>query len=148
MTAGLAARKPATGYGLGVGWWLGPLTQVGRGDRFDAFFFDMQGLVPVGYTLFAVALGVFAGTVWPKVLPAMAGTLVGFLGLRTALAMLARPRYLPAETLTFPVMGTAVAPNATAGDRFWLFQGIETGIFLALAALLLYLAIRRIRRIA
>jgi hypothetical protein len=33
-------------------------------------------------------------------------------------------------------------------DRFWLFQGIETGIFVALAALLLYLAIRRIRRIA
>jgi hypothetical protein len=34
------------------------------------------------------------------------------------------------------------------GSRFWLFQGIETGIFVALAALLLYLAIRRIGRIA
>jgi ABC-type multidrug transport system ATPase subunit len=34
------------------------------------------------------------------------------------------------------------------GDRFWAFQGIETVIFVALAALLLYLAIRRIRRIA
>ena len=34
------------------------------------------------------------------------------------------------------------------GSRFWLFQGIETGIFVVLAALLLYLAIRRIRRIA
>ena len=33
-------------------------------------------------------------------------------------------------------------------DRFWLFQGIETGIFVALALLLLYLAIRRVRRIA
>jgi hypothetical protein len=33
-------------------------------------------------------------------------------------------------------------------DRFWAFQGIETGIFVALAVLLLYLAIRRIRRIA
>ena len=32
--------------------------------------------------------------------------------------------------------------------RFWLFQGIEFGIYLALAALLLYFAIRRIRRIA
>ena len=32
--------------------------------------------------------------------------------------------------------------------RFWTFQGIETGIFLALAAVLMYLAIRRIRRIA
>jgi hypothetical protein len=34
------------------------------------------------------------------------------------------------------------------GNRFWTFQGIETGIFLVLTALLLYLAIRRIRRIA
>jgi hypothetical protein len=34
------------------------------------------------------------------------------------------------------------------GDRFWLFQGIETAIFVALAGLLLYLAIRRVRRIA
>ena len=33
-------------------------------------------------------------------------------------------------------------------DRFWLFQGIETGIFVVLALLLLYLAVRRIRRIA
>jgi hypothetical protein len=32
--------------------------------------------------------------------------------------------------------------------RFWAFQGIETGIFVALAAVLMYLAIRRIRRIA
>ena len=33
-------------------------------------------------------------------------------------------------------------------DRFWLFQGIETAIFVALAVLLLFLAVRRIRRIA
>jgi hypothetical protein len=34
------------------------------------------------------------------------------------------------------------------GSRYWLFQSIETGIFAVLAVLLLYLAIRRIRRIA
>jgi hypothetical protein len=33
-------------------------------------------------------------------------------------------------------------------SRFWAFQGIETGIFLALTALLLYLAVCHIRRIA
>lgn len=33
-------------------------------------------------------------------------------------------------------------------SRFWEFQGIETGIFLALTALLIYLALRRIRRIS
>jgi hypothetical protein len=33
-------------------------------------------------------------------------------------------------------------------DRFWTFQWIETGVFVALAMVLLYLAFRRVRRIA
>ena len=33
-------------------------------------------------------------------------------------------------------------------DRFWLFQGIDPGIFVVLAVLLLYFAVRRVRRIA
>jgi hypothetical protein len=200
---GAATLTAAAVYGLGMSWWWTPMSQAGRHGRFDVFFFDMQGLAPIGYTLFAVALGIFAGTIWRKVLPAMAVTLVGFLGLRIALTILARPRYLPARTLTYPVQGVTHEPNTTLGDwvlsfgvrdasgklvadhsqiacppnaqgpggvacgaelgigpgaynwqlyqpgsRFWAFQYIETGIFVALAALLLYLAIRRIRRIA
>lgn len=34
------------------------------------------------------------------------------------------------------------------GDRFWLVQGIETGIFAALSLALIALAIRQVRRIA
>lgn len=201
---GAATLALAVVYGLGTSWWLAPLSQAGQQGRFNVFFFDMQGLVPIGYTLFAVALGILAGTIWHKVLPAMGVTLAGFVGLRIALTTLARPHYLPAKTLTYPIQGTALQPNPTLsdwimsfgvrdasgklvaanaqiacppgatgpggvgtcgadlglgpgaynwqlyqpGDRFWLFQGIETGIFVALAALLLYLAIRRIRRIA
>jgi hypothetical protein len=200
---GLATLAAATLYGLGMSWWLTPLSRAGSG-RLTDFFFDVQGIAPIGYTLFAVALGVFAGTVWHKVLPAMAVTLVGFLGLRIAVTVLGRTRYLPARTLTFPVQGPAVEPNELLGNwvvatgvrnsdgrlvaadtlvacppnmpkapdgqpcgarlgldagaynwmlyqpagRFWLFQGIETGIYITLTALLLYLAIRRIRRIA
>jgi hypothetical protein len=193
----------AIGYGLGMSWWAGPLSQTGQQSRFDLFFFDMQGLVPIGYTIFAVALGVFAGTVWPKVVPAMAATLVGFIGLRVVLTVLARPHYLPARTRTYPILGVTREPNRALGDwiinygvrdangklvqphaevacppnaqgpgaqacgsglglgpgaynwqlyqpgsRYWLFQSIETGIFAVLAMLLLYLAIRRIRRLA
>jgi hypothetical protein len=200
---GAAALLVSVGYGLGMSWWLTPLNEGWRQSRFDAFFFDMQGVAPIGYTLFAVALGVFAGTVWPRTMPAMAGTLAGFLGLRVALAALVRPRYLPARELTYPVHGSTGEPARGSGDwvlssgvrdaagklvapnaqvvcppgatgpggracgadlglgpgaynwqlyqpesRFWLFQGIETGIFVALAALLLVLAVRRIRRIA
>ncbi|PWU48272.1 transporter [Micromonospora globispora] len=189
-------------YGLGMSWWVSPLTQAAREGRLGFIVFDLQGIAPIGYTLFAVALGIFAGTVWRRMLPAMTVTLVGFIGVRAAVAILARPHYQPARTLTFPIEGTgpmreshgdwvlasgvrnadgkmvaadtqimcrpggrgpgggACGAELGAGPgaynwqlyqpagRFWLFQGIETGIFVALAALLLYLAVRRIRRIA
>ncbi|WP_319463771.1 transporter [Micromonospora sp. RTP1Z1] len=189
-------------YGLGMSWWVSPLTQAARQGRLGFIVFDLQGIAPIGYTLFAVALGIFAGTLGRRMLPAMTVTLVGFIGVRAGVALLARPHYQPARTLTSPVEGTGamtrgrgdwilssgvrnadgkmVAPDAQIAcppdgrgrgggacgadlglgpgaynwqlyqpaGRFWLFQGIETGIFVALAALLLYLAVRRLRRIA
>jgi hypothetical protein len=79
--------------------WLTPPSQTGS-SRFNEFAFLLQSLAPIGYTLCAVALGIFAGTIWDKVLPAMAISLAGFVGLRIALTVLARPRYLPVQTLT------------------------------------------------
>jgi hypothetical protein len=199
----------AAGYAVGLSWWLGPWSRSIGSGRFSSGVFDVMYLVPVGYTLFAVALGIFAGTVWHKVLPAMAVTLVGFLVLRIAV-LLARPHFLPARTISVPVRsavqlnrsvgdwilsfgvrnaaGVLIGPNKVArtcvpgtggcpaagapggsggsggsgnnilaefnwekyqpANRFWLFQGIETGIFVALAVLLIFLAVRRIRRIA
>lgn len=197
---GGATVAAAVVYGLGLSWWMAPLNHAGLTSRISVGLFDLQGLVPVGYTLFAVALGIYAGTVWPKVLPAMAAVIVGFVGVRAALTILARPNYMPASARTYPIVGgtrppewddghdwilglgirnpdgALVLPNAThdcgpvvtadcgTGDglvagaynwqgyqpagRFWLFQVIETGIFVALAAVLLVLAVRAIRRIA
>ncbi|WP_103347571.1 ABC transporter permease [Amycolatopsis sp. CA-128772] len=188
----------AIGYALGVSWWFQPLVGATTG-RLTYISFDVQGIVPVAYTLFALALGVFAGTYWRKVLPAMGIALVGFAAVRVAIEVLARPRYLPAQSLSFSPGGTQtpnpasgdwvmqqgvrnaagdmVLPDAQIGpcppsgcgagpgpreagpgaynwlqyqpgDRFWLFQGIETGIFVLLAAALLFFALRRLRTIA
>ncbi|WP_406067908.1 ABC transporter permease [Micromonospora sp. NBC_01638] len=199
---GVATVLLAVCYGLGMSWWVTPLTQAAQEGRLGAIVFDLQGIAPIGYTLFAVALGIFAGTVWKRVLPAMGITLVGFIGVRAAVELLARPHYQPARTQTFPIEGAGIPegnrgdwvlsmgirnPDGTMvaedtriqcppggkgpdgrvcgaelglqpgaynwelyqpADRFWLFQGIETGIFVALALLLLYLAVRRVRRIA
>ena len=98
-----------------MSWWLNPLSQTGS-SRFNPLGFDLQGVAPIGYTLFAVALGIFAGTIWQKVLPAMAVTLAGFVGLRVALTLLARPRYLPPEMLAFPVHGETPQNNPYSGD--------------------------------
>ncbi|MFJ2082568.1 ABC transporter permease [Micromonospora chokoriensis] len=199
---GAAVVILAAVYGLGMSWWVEPLTQAAYEGRLGMIVFDLQGIVPIGYTLFAVALGVFAGTIWKRMLPAMGITLAGFIGVRAAVELLARPHYQPARTQTFPIEmegppeisrgdwiltqgvrnpdGTMIAEDTRIqcppggkgpdgrvcgaelglepgaynwqlyqpADRFWLFQGIETGIFVALALLLLYLAVRRVRRIA
>jgi hypothetical protein len=77
--------------------------------------FDLDGIVPIGYALFAVALGVFAGVVTRRTLAAMAVTLVGFLAARLTVANMARPRFLAPLRRTFPVAGN-MAPNELTGD--------------------------------
>ena len=78
-------------------WWITPVMQT-SGQRFTYIFFDMDGIVVFGYALFALALGVFAGAVTGRMLPAMATTIVGFLGTRLLVMLAARARYLPTET--------------------------------------------------
>ena len=91
---GAGVALVAAAYTLLVGWWIAPLNDA-TGYRFTWLFFDQQGPVLVGYALFALALGVLAGTLTGKVLPAMAVTLGGFLATRVAVALLLRPRFLP-----------------------------------------------------
>jgi hypothetical protein len=176
-------------YTLLTTWWLDPVS--GSIDSRFAFpFFDLYGVVPIGYALFAIALGVFAGTVSRKTLSAMALTLVGFVAVRVAVITLARPNFMRPLERKFPVE-TEVVPNRWVddwimsndvydaqgnlvasgsirlcperaqaqcgstdvnvwtyqpGSRFWLFQYLETGIFVALAAVLILLAVRQVRR--
>jgi ABC-type transport system involved in multi-copper enzyme maturation permease subunit len=145
------ATVVATAYALLAWWWTAPL--VTGFPRLQFPYFDIAGLAPVGYVVFALALGVFAGAVSRKVLPAMAITLVGFLAARVALVAL-RPRFqAPLQgqgsnhfrgdwVLGFDGGGASYHP----GDRFWPFQYVETGILVGLAALLLLAAVHLVRR--
>ncbi|HEX8004903.1 MAG TPA: hypothetical protein VF482_00575 [Trebonia sp.] len=108
----------ATVYAGLVSWWLEPLNQAGRG-RLSELSFDVQGVVPVAYTLFAVALGICAGTVWRRVLPAMAAVVVGFLGLRFAVLLQPRGHFQPTSERTFPVIG-GDRPGRPLGE--WTFD--------------------------
>ena len=74
-------------------WWHGPLDQL-SGATFSDLSFDTQGLVPVAYTLFGLALALTLGTLLRRAIPAMALTLVGFVAVRAGIEVLARPRYL------------------------------------------------------
>jgi hypothetical protein len=114
----------AGGYAALVTWWYGPLNEA-TGERFQWLIFDQQGVVPVGYALFAVALGTLAGTVSGRTLRAMGITVVGFLLVRVGVAVGIRPRIRPALERTYPVIGTS-QPNRLLGD--WLVGGGGPGV--------------------
>ena len=183
-----------------VTWWSGP-NNAEQLNAFDPGRFDLMGTVPVAYSLFALALGIAAGTLLRRVLPALAVTLAGFIAVRVAVTLWLRPHYLSAVTVFYKVTSGFTPPGAywrlrsgivgpnglaidqnTSGnviggipasylpasctaqsrgtftpppsctqalahfrgfltyqpaDRYWTFQGIETGIFLVLAAALI-----------
>jgi hypothetical protein len=190
-----------------VSTWSYPLVAVSD-DRFGFGVFDLRGIVPIAYAVFALALGTAVGALLRKTLPAMAVTLGAFIAVRAVVELLLRPRYLPAQTVSYPFLSggprvglgdwvissrvfdptgqfissngrISVDPSALAhacpgisgpipgkdevgacltrlgvkivdtyqpGSRYWLFQGIESAIFLLLAAGLVVLAMWLIRR--
>jgi ABC-type transport system involved in multi-copper enzyme maturation permease subunit len=191
-----------------VTWWSSPLNALNQ-QNFTPGQFDTQGIVPVGYALFAVALGIAAGALVRRTLPALAITVGVFAALRIVIAAYVRPHYMTALTILYKFGdlrprptgsywvisrglagpgghvlggpahgGPGVARQAIAingvpisnmpsacralvfqsplktmscltahgyrasityqpASRYWAFQGIETGIFVALGAVLI-----------
>jgi len=181
-------------------WWASP-TNAEHGSEFYPGRFDVLYLVPVAYAVFAMALGICAGALIRRTVPAMAVTLGGFIAARVAVTLWLRPHYLSAVTAVRSLpdqsrltgsywllgqgtrnpagqlmagpqnqpaafgVGVSSLPKACAGlakptggltsscraaltgfrsfvtyqpaSRFWPFQGIETGVFVVLAAILL-----------
>jgi ABC-type transport system involved in multi-copper enzyme maturation permease subunit len=83
-------------------------------SRFTAFTFGSRNLAPVGYTLFALALGVAIGLIVRRTLPALALTLAVFAVVQIVIPFVVRPHLIPAET-------TSVAVNATSLGRIDMF---------------------------
>jgi hypothetical protein len=114
---GTSALVLASGYALLVAWWLEPIGATA--GRLTWLVFDLQGLVPVAYTLFAVALGVLIGTFARRSLPAMAFTLVGFIAARVVVTVLARPNFVTPKERRFPMVG-GQGPRLTNND--WILS--------------------------
>ena len=73
----LAAAVLAGAVSALVTWWSGPDNAL-TADAFKANRFDITDIVPVGYAIFAMALGICAGMLLRRTLPALAVTLAGF----------------------------------------------------------------------
>jgi ABC-type transport system involved in multi-copper enzyme maturation permease subunit len=173
-----------------VTWWSGPFNAL-TADAFQVNRFDITDIVPVGYAIFAMALGICAGTLLRRTLPALGVTLAGFAGVRLVIALWLRLHYILTAPFTppgsyLPVTNGFVGPDGKPAaldynvpnyngvplpsacvhamqnnpdpqavvpclaahgyqgslayqpaSRFWAFQGIETGIFVILAAVLI-----------
>jgi hypothetical protein len=114
----LGAKLAVTGLGtlilqgaisLTMTWWWSP---VGRAnpDRFSPALFGAFGIAPLGYAAFALTLGVTAGVVIRRTLPAMAATLAVFAGVRLAVTYWVRPYFAAPSHLVL-----AVSPTDTIG---------------------------------
>jgi len=205
-----------------VTWWSGP-RNAAFANAFQANYFDQQGLVPVAYSVFATALGIAAGAVLRRTLPAIAIVIGGFIGMRLWISQDLRMHFMTPVTTYYSVAGnfnptagsailngglvdkagqvvtgssgnvmtvmidgapstslpaacqqlipaSANGPNGPSGatldavygclqkagyrqflsyqpiSRWWAFQGIETGIYLAVAAALIAITFYAVRR--
>jgi hypothetical protein len=97
-----------------LSWWLGPLAGATGLHLFSPLFFDLSGVVPVCYAAFALAIGVAAGTLVGRTLPAVGLTAVAFIGVRAAVLFL-RPHYLPPLSASYPTSYVNAPPAVASG---------------------------------
>ena len=86
---GLASMAAAGLLSLVVTWWAGPLDRAAL-NQFATF--DQRDIAPIGYAAFAFTLGVLAGSLIRRTLPAMFVTLAVFVAVRLAEFTWLRPR--------------------------------------------------------
>jgi hypothetical protein len=63
-----------------ITWWRTPLTDLG--GRLDTGTYDTTGSVAVGYTLFALGLGVALGALWRRTAASLTVAFVGYFAVR------------------------------------------------------------------
>jgi hypothetical protein len=114
---GLASVATAGLLSLAISWWASPIDQaLSHGQpaahflRLSPLVFGARGVAPLGYAAFAFVLGVTAGVLIRRTLPAMAITLVIFAAVQFLMPTLVRPHLIP------PVQATAPFNANTANE--------------------------------
>lgn len=78
-------------------WWNGPYDQIQ--GHFPLTSFDFEGIAPFGYAVFSLALGITAGALLRRTIPATAVALLGYLPLRLWVDGWLRQRYMPPRSV-------------------------------------------------
>jgi ABC-type transport system involved in multi-copper enzyme maturation permease subunit len=118
---GVASALAAGLLSLVVTWWARPLDQAAATVYAT---FGQRGIVPIGYALFAFALGVAVGTLVRRTVPAMAVTLFAFVAVRVCATYGLRPRVLAPAHQVFALdpastgFGSEVSPSIMLNSWF------------------------------
>jgi hypothetical protein len=115
---GLTSAVAAGLFSLMLTWWSSPLDRV-NANRITPPVFDQRWIDPIGWALFAFALGVTAGVLLRRTLPAMATTLTIFTAARILWPVYVRPHLIPplhktarVGTLPYDWVGVNHGPNS------------------------------------
>jgi ABC-type transport system involved in multi-copper enzyme maturation permease subunit len=134
----LAAMAVTEALSLMQTWWAAPISQAGADgasvgfaqSRFSQLNFATHSITPLGYAAFAFALGVIAGALIRRTIPAMAVTLAIFAALQVAMPLWVRPNLAPPDHRVNPVtsLGNALASQTgPGGDTFTLYANSIPG---------------------
>ncbi len=156
-----------------ITWYRAPMDRLI--GHFIQNAYDYEGLVLTAYILFAFGLAVLAGQLLRRSIPAMIAAIVPWLAVRLVVEFALRPHFVAPLTFTqncskgcSGATGNFSVPSATGhiGDlvvssggagvnqltyyqpasRFWEFQSIEAGIFVALTLAVLGTAVWLLHR--
>jgi len=103
---------------LMVTWWFSPLDRV-NANRFSPAVFDVRDIAPIGYAAFAAT----AGALTRRTMPAIATTLVAFVGTRLAMTHWLRPQLITPAHLDLALNPTTTGYGA---QDFLLFVSTST----------------------
>jgi hypothetical protein len=119
---GLAAMTTAGLLSLMVTWWSSPIDQaggfpvtMGQLSRFSPLVFDARGPAPIGYAAFAFTLGVTAGVLIRRTVPAMAIALACVAVVQLGWPTVVRPHLIPAAISTSAV--SSINPGTLLVDH-------------------------------
>ena len=119
---GLTATVATGLLSLAVTWWSHPIDLANARPaadaglalpaRFAPLVFGSRGVVPIGYAAFAFLLGVAAGIVVRRTLPAMGLTLAVLASVQVLIPAVLRPHYQPSAVSTMALVLTPDRPQS------------------------------------
>jgi hypothetical protein len=120
---GLVSVAVAGLLSLMLTWWSSPI-DTANANRFGDAMFSLRDITSIGYAAFAFALGVTAGVLMRRTLPAMASTLVVFVAARLAEADWVRPYLLPqVRTVAALSGGNSIGFSLSTGGVLQIMAG-------------------------